>query len=199
MLHPFIPFFTEKVWLDLKLDKKLKTPLMQKDWSLPIKLSDRFKKSHVKIDWITKLVSSIRSTKVDLDVSPGDYIDVSIHELDKKRKSIIADNQSVFKRLGRVVNLHENKLDKRGVNIVVGAETITLYFNENINLSNQKLKLSRKFNELGNKVSNLTNKLKNKSFLANAPKTIVMKDKKSLIDYNVELKKLNSILNSINN
>ena len=30
-------------------------------------------------------------------------------------------------------------------------------------------------------------------------KIIVMKDKKSLIDYNIELKKLNSILNSINN
>ena len=93
----------------------------------------------------------------------------------------------------------KKKLDKQGINIVIGAETATLYFNEDIDLSNQKLKLSQKFKELENKVTNLSNKLKNKSFLANAPKLIVMRDKKSLIDYNIELKKLNSILNSINN
>ena len=172
---------------------------MQKDWNLSIKPNSIFKKSFEKIDWITKFISSIRSTKVDLDVSPGDFIDISVQELDKKKRIIIEDNQAVFKRLGRVVNIYEKKLDKQGINIVVGAETVTLYFNEDIDLSNQKLKLSQKFKELENKVTNLSNKLKNKSFLANAPKLIVMRDKKSLIDYNVELKKLNSILNSINN
>jgi len=199
MLHPFIPFFTEKVWLDLKLNKKLKTPLMQKEWYLQFKPNNEFKLSYEKIDWITKLVTSIRSTKVDLGVSPGDFIDISIHELTNIKKSIIANNISVFKRLGRIGKINEKKLDKQGINIVVGVETVTLYFSDNINLSNQKLKLSNKFKELENKVSNLSNKLKNKSFLRNAPKTIVLREKKSLIDYKVELKKLNSILNSINN
>jgi len=199
MLHPFIPFFTEKVWLDLKLNKKLNKPLMQKNWDLPFKINDKFKKSFEKIDWITKLVTSIRSTKVDLDVSPGDFIDVSLHELDKKKKNIIKDNLSVFKRIGRIENIYEKKLNRPGINIVIGIVTVTLYFSDNINLSSQKIKLSEKSKVLENKVSNLTNKLKNKSFLRNAPKTIVQKEKKSLINYKVELKKLNSILNSINN
>ena len=38
-----------------------------------------------------------------------------------------------------------------------------------------------------------------KSFLNNAPKFIVQKEKNSLLQSNVELKKLNSILNSIKN
>ena len=42
-------------------------------------------------------------------------------------------------------------------------------------------------------------KLKNKSFLNNAPKQIVKKEKMALIDYKIELKKLNAILNSIRN
>ncbi len=40
---------------------------------------------------------------------------------------------------------------------------------------------------------------KNKSFLKKAPKQIVEKEKKVLIDCKIELKKLNSILNSIKN
>jgi len=41
--------------------------------------------------------------------------------------------------------------------------------------------------------------LKNKSFLNNAPKQIVQKEKNTLANYNIELKKLNSILISIKN
>jgi Valyl-tRNA synthetase len=41
--------------------------------------------------------------------------------------------------------------------------------------------------------------LKNKFFLRNAPKQIIDKEKQALIEYKVELKKLNSILNSIKN
>ena len=52
---------------------------------------------------------------------------------------------------------------------------------------------------LDQKISSINNKLKNKSFLKNAPKQIVEKEKKALIDYEIELKKLNSILNSIKN
>lgn len=199
MLHPFIPFFTEKIWLDLKLNTKLKTPLMQKSWDLTFRPGINFKKSYDKIDWIRNLVSNIRSSKVDLDVSPGDFIDISIQELNKNKRDIINDNLIVLKRLGRINNIYDKKLSKNGVNIVIGSETVTLYFNDTVNLLNQKKKLSNKQKELENKVTNIKNKLKNKSFLKNAPKIIVVKEKKSLINYNIELKKLNSILNSINN
>ena len=45
----------------------------------------------------------------------------------------------------------------------------------------------------------ISQKLSNKSFLKNAPKDIVKKEKNLLFNYNIELKKLNSILNSIKN
>jgi len=52
---------------------------------------------------------------------------------------------------------------------------------------------------LEDKTASIKDKLKNKSFLKNAPKKIISKDKKALINYEIELKKLNSILNSIKN
>jgi len=199
MLHPFIPFFTEKVWLDLKLDVILKSPLMNKNWVLPLKSTNQFKKSYQKIDWLIELVTNIRSSKVDLEVSPGSYIDISIEDLKKDKKSIINDNLSLFMRLGRVLNVHNTNLRKTGINIIVGTESITLYFNENINLIDQKLKISNKVKDLDIKVIGLKKKLENKSFLNKAPKNIVQKEKNSLFQYNIELKKLNSILNSIKN
>ena len=72
-------------------------------------------------------------------------------------------------------------------------------FDQSIDLKEQKQKIFNKTEELKHKIFKMNEKLKNKSFLKNAPKQIVNNEKKALIDYKGELKKLNSILNSIKN
>ena len=197
LLHPFIPFFTEKVWQDFKFFNYFKKPLMFKGWD--VKAQSGFNKSHNKIYWLKDLVTSIRSTKVDLNISPGSFIDISTAEINFNKISIINDNLDVFKRLGRVSDVSHSDLNKHGVKIFVGGETVTLYFDQNLDLNQQKQKIFNKVQDLDHKINGINSKLKNKSFLKNAPKHIVDKEKKILIDYKIELKKLNSILNSIKN
>jgi len=197
LLHPFIPFFTEKVWQDFKFGQYFKTPLMYKDWDLKPELT--FDKSYNKIAWLIDLVTSIRSTKVDLNISPGSFIDISIKELSFQKIAIIKDNLSVFKRLARVSEVSSSEPNKNGVKIFVKGETVTLYFDQNFDLKEQKVKISNKIQDLDNKIVTIGRKLKNKSFLKNAPKQIIIKEKRVLIDCKIQLKKLNSILNSIKN
>ena len=197
LLHPFIPFLTESVWQDFKFSNYFKAPLMFKDWD--VKFQSSFNKSYNKIDWLIDLVTSIRSTKVDLNISPGSFIDICTDELNFNKISIINDNLNVFKRLGRVSNVSRSKLKENGVKIIAGGETVTLYFDQNLDLNEQKQQISDKVKDLGKKINGIDIKLKNKSFLKNAPKQIVEKEKKALIDCKIELKKLNSILNSIKN
>jgi len=197
LLHPFIPFFTEKVWQDFKFNIYFKTSLMFKTWDV-VKQSS-FNTSYIKIDWLINLVTNIRSTKVDLNISPGSFIDISTNELSFEKKRIIKDNSNLFKRLGRITNINDSDLDKNGIKIIAGGETVTLYFDQNLNLNEQKHKISNKIQDLDKKVAAINNKLKNKSFLKNAPKHIIEKENKALKDYKIELKKLNSILNSIKN
>ena len=106
---------------------------------------------------------------------------------------------NLFKRLARVDTVLNSKSDKNGVNIIVGVDTVTLYFNKDVNLHDQKLKILNRTKDLESKMLILMKKLENKSFLLNAPKSIVQKEKDSLIKNKIELKKLNSILNSIKN
>ena len=98
-----------------------------------------------------------------------------------------------------MTNVNNSKSDKNGVKIIVGRETVILYFDQNLDLNEQKQKLSSKVKDLDNKIITIKSKLKNKSFLKNAPKQIISKDKKALKDYEAVLKMLNSILNSIKN
>jgi len=197
LLHPFIPFFTEKVWQDFKFGTYFKKPLMFKDWN--IKSHPTFKQSYNKIDWLIDVVTSIRSTKVELNVSPGSFIEISINELNPNKIRIINANLSVFKRLARVSNVNHKKLNKNGLKIIVGGESLELYFDQNLDLNEQTQKLANKVRDLEQKINTINIKLKNKSFLKNAPKQIIEKEKKALIDYKIEHKKLNSIINSIKN
>ena len=197
LLHPFIPFFTEKVWQDFKFSNYFKKPLMLKSWEL--KPQANFSKSFNKIDWLINLITTIRSTKVDLNVLPGSFIDISVSDLSTNKASFLKDNLTLFKRLGRVSDLSYTELNRNGVKIIVDGETVTLYFDQNLDLSEQKQKISTKVINLDKIISQITDKLQNNSFLKNAPKEIVQKEKKALIDYKIEHKKLNSILNSIKN
>ena len=61
-------------------------PLVLKDWE--IKSQSSFSKGHSKIDWLIDLVTNIRSTKVNLNVSPGSFIEVSTAELSSNKISI---------------------------------------------------------------------------------------------------------------
>ena len=110
-------------------------------------------------------------------------IDISTNELNSEKTSIIANNLSVFKRLGRVSNVSSSELGKKGVKIIVGGETVTLYFDQNLDLNEQKQKIFNKVNDLDQRIIGINSKLKNKSFLENAPKQIVQKEKKALIEY----------------
>ena len=101
--------------------------------------------------------------------------------------------------MGRISNINYSKSKKNGVKIVIGGETITLYFSQDLNLQEQFARISAKADILGKKINQISNKLRNKSFLKNAPKQIINNEKKVLEDCKIELKKLNSILNSIKN
>ena len=197
LLHPFIPFFTEKVWQDFNFGRHFKSPLMYKNWEL--KKQSNFNKSYKKIDWLIELVASIRSTKVDLNVSPGSFIDISTEELSPIKATILKDNLVVFKRIARVLDVSDSKINKHSIKIISGGETITLYLDQNLDLDEQKRIIFEKVKDLNQKIVIIKGKLNNKSFLENAPINIVVKEKKALIDYEIQLKKLNSILNSIKN
>ncbi len=197
MLHPFIPFFTEKVWKDFRFDNYFNKSLMLKDWNIIEQRS--FNKSYDKIDWLINTVSNIRSTKVNLGVSPGSFVDISTVELSTNKKTIINDNLIVFKRLGRVANINHSETNKNGVKIIVDGETLILYFDQTLDLKEQKQKIVEKVKHLNVKINTATSKLNNKSFLKNAPKQIVLKEQKALKDHKIEVKKLNSIINSIKN
>ena len=75
LLHPFIPFVTEEIWLKNKFDNDGNDYLMLKNW-----LSGEINKdiSTEQVENIINIISEIRSFKNELNVSPVSYTHLTL-------------------------------------------------------------------------------------------------------------------------
>ena len=198
LLHPFIPFFTEYAWKENNLDKILKSDLINAHWPKTEKMSS-FNQSSLEIETLIQIISSIRSTKVQLNIPPKEYCNIIFFNETKKIKKSINSNLDIIKQVGRVNNIvvKEDK-HKNVIQIIVLNEKIGLEFDTNIDVQSQIKRLLVKQNEIENKINLLNKKLSNNEYLKKAPKDIVDTDKDLLKDLKIEQIKLKSILSSIN-
>ena len=198
MLHPFIPFFTESVWAKNKFNNSFKSDLIVSGWP-NFKKQKNLSKNQENVNNLIELISSIRSTKAELNITPKLYCDIIFLEKSKKLKVLINENINLIKQVGRVNSLSDKRdSNKKIIEILVLREKLGLKFNEDINIDSQKNKILLKIANNEKEINKLSNKLLNKAYLKNAPKEIVQNDKNLLKDLTIEDNKLRSIVSSIN-
>ena len=198
ILHPFIPFFSESVWLKNNYKKVFKENLISTSWPNYKNLS-KFNKNQIDINNLIELISAIRSTKAELKITPKLFCDVSFSEKSKKLRKLINNNVSLVKHVGRINEIIKRKIDdKNTIDILVLSEKISLGFSEDINLASQKERILQKIESINKQISSINNKLRNKAYVMNAPKEIVENDKNLTKELTIEEEKLRSIVTSIN-
>ena len=172
--------------------------MINADWPKTEKMSS-FNQSSLEIETLIQIISSIRSTKVQLNIPPKEYCNIIFFNETKKIKKSINSNVDIIKQVGRVNNIvvKEDK-HKNVIQIIVLNEKIGLEFDTNIDVQSQIKRLLEKQNEIENKINLLNKKLSNNEYLKKAPKDIVDTDKDLLKDLKIEQIKLKSILSSIN-
>ncbi len=174
LLHPFIPFVTEEIWLKNKFDNKGNDYLMQKNWISAKSNKD----SHTdQVENIINIISELRSFKNELNVSPGSFIDISINNINKDQKQFISSNEIILKKLGRINNILSNDLDKPAATMVVSGDLFKIYFDKDVDLKLIKENLNSKKERLEQEMHKISQRLENKSFVDRAPKEIVEQEK----------------------
>ena len=198
LLHPFIPFFTESTWSKNDYKKVFKNNLIATEWP-EYKKNIKFNKSYDDINNIIEFISSIRSTKAELKVTPKLFCDIFFVEKSSKLNLLVKKNITLVKQVGRINNILENtENNKNTIKILALNEKISLKFSENIDLISQKQSILQKLSNIEKQKNTIKNKLTNKAFLKNAPKNIVENDKRLLDELTIEDEKLRSIVTSIN-
>ncbi len=194
ILHPFIPFITEEIWLRNKLDKNSNDFLMYANWSNENSTKDREIEDVYKI---IEIITSIRSFKNELGVSPGSLIDISLKNTSKETINFFNNNQIVIKKLGRINNILDKDLDKGSATLVINGELFKLYFEQDVDLEIIKNNLSKKHSKIKEEMNKINTRLSNKSFTDKAPKDIVEQEKTNFDNLEKDAKKIELTLESL--
>ena len=194
LLHPFIPFITEEIWLKNKLDNSSKNFLMLQNWTNEKAKKD---KDNTEVEKLIHIISEIRSFKNELNVNPGSFVDISLINLDKKNKLFFSKNEIVLKKLGRITNFLNNDINKPSASLVINGNLLKLYFEENVDLKLIKENLINKQSKYQVEMDKIHNRLDNKDFIKRAPKHIVEQEKNNYNNLKKDIKKISLTIKSL--
>jgi valyl-tRNA synthetase len=194
MLHPFIPFVTEKIWLTNKFDNKNKNFLMLTNW-----ISGKSKRDsdHKQVQQIIDIVSQIRSFKNELNVSPGSFIDISINSIKKNNQTFIMNSEIIIKKLGRINNFFKMDQNKPAASLIISGDLFKIYFDENVDLNSIKENLLKRQNKYQEEMDKISQRLNNKGFVQRAPKYIVQQEKINYSNLKNDIKKISFTIESL--
>jgi valyl-tRNA synthetase len=170
LLHPFMPFVTEELFGALGSKRGL---LISREWP---KLGDSLidAGASAEIDWVIRLITSIRSTKSDLNVPVASKVPLTLVGASKETEARLKAYQPLIERLGRVENVQLAKEPPKGaIRFVIGEATACLSVASLIDIKAEIARLEKEIARLKGEVSGIDKKLANAQFVAKAPPEVV--------------------------
>ncbi|MBF7097726.1 valine--tRNA ligase [Alkalibacter mobilis] len=184
LLHPFMPFITEKLFLAIQ--EKEETIMISK-WPEFDPIKD-FKEEESQIAFVMDIVRAVRNIKAELNVAPSKKVKLYIRPFDEMKKASILDNDIYIKNLANAVEIviTESKdiPDNASAAMVDGAE-IVVPLDELIDKEKEIDRLEKEKETLEKEIDRVVKKLSNQGFISKAPQKVVDEEKAKEEKYRV--------------
>jgi valyl-tRNA synthetase len=198
MLHPYIPFLTEEIWMHLKNDTE-ESLVISTGPKIEANLIDDAAEQHM--EFIQKIITATRTVRAEMNVPPAKTAQFLFRTSDKKSKNMVTDYSGYLKQLARIQSVSELKTEeelKLTATAVVDKLEIFIPLAGLIDLNAEKQRLQKEIDRLNYHSIGLQKKLSNVDFLEKAPENVVKQEKEKLKSFNEKLQKLSANLKRFN-
>jgi valyl-tRNA synthetase len=200
LMHPFVPFITEKIYTELheKIKGKSET-IMLSEWPKldSTYIDDKLEQS---LEQIQAVVTAVRSVRSELNVHPAKHSDLYIKVNEESFADLLKEHIIYFRSLIKVENLYAGtdvKKPQVSASVVISGAELFVPLEGLIDIDIEKNRLQKELDNLSIQLEKVSKKLANPDFLANAPDDVIGKEKAKRSDYQSRIEKLNKNLEQI--
>ncbi|GIL00892.1 MAG: valine--tRNA ligase [Alphaproteobacteria bacterium] len=186
LLHPFMPFLTEELWLRTGEEAGGRATLIcHAPWP-EADVSDAA--AAAEVNWLIELVSEVRSVRAEMNIKPSQVMPLAVVDANEETRRRLAIHAPAIHRLARVdpVELAE-RAPASSAQIVIGEATACLPLEGIIDFAAERARLRREVARLEGEIRRLEGKLGNEKFVANAPVEVVEEERDKLAGYRDQL------------
>lgn len=186
LMHPIMPFVTEKIWLSMPHDGAslvvAEYPVEHAEFDNQVAEKD--------MDNLIELIKVVRNSRSEVNAPMSSAIDILIKTKDDDTRKVFENNVDYInrfchpKRLEIAADIEAPKLAMTSV--ITGAE-VYLPLADLIDLNEEISRLQKEAKKLESEVTRGEKKLGNEKFVANAPEAVVAKEKEKLANYKQQL------------
>ncbi|AOO73742.1 valine--tRNA ligase [Ligilactobacillus salivarius] len=186
LMHPIMPFVTEKIWLSMPHDGAslvvAEYPVEHAEFDNQVAEKD--------MDNLIELIKAVRNSRSEVNAPMSSAIDILIKTKDDDTRKVFENNVDYInrfchpKRLEIAADIEAPKLAMTSV--ITGAE-VYLPLADLIDLNEEISRLQKEAKKLESEVTRGEKKLGNEKFVTNAPEAVVAKEKEKLANYKQQL------------
>ena len=186
LLHPIMPFVTEKLWLSMPHDGE---SIMVAKYPEP---HAEFENEPARRDmaFLIEIIKAVRNIRMEVNAPLSSSIDIMIQLEDAKNERILTDNEDYVKNF-----LHPKELTistqiaapKLAKTAVISGAQIFVPLADLVNIADEIKRMTKEEKDLQAEVERSTKKLNNQGFVAHAPEAVVNKEKAKKADYENQL------------
>ena len=190
LLHPFMPFLTEEIWHQLN-SRNSKESITISKWPD----SNKFDNDIINnFEIAREIISYIRNFRKEKNIPFKK--ELSLYFVSKKSN---LNYISVIKKLAFLDKIELSEKDNfKSVNsFIIGSIDFFIPLEGDVDLKSEIERLNKELDYNIKFLKSVENKLKNKSFVDNAPKDIVEKEKKKVNDANTKIEAIKKALSDL--
>ncbi|HUD53157.1 class I tRNA ligase family protein, partial [Parvibaculum sp.] len=171
ILHPFMPFMTEELWATTAGPAR-KGLLVTAAWPNLSSLGDAA--ADAEMNWVTRLISDIRSVRAEMNVPAGAKIPMFIKGASPESLERLARHKDLILRLARLSSADATDATPAGaLQIVLDEATVLLPVADVVDFKTETARLTKELGKLEGEIGKIDAKLGNEKFLSSAPEEIV--------------------------
>ena len=188
LLHPIMPFITEKIYLNLYNNDE---SIMISSWPKYSKKLD-FSKEEEDIEKIKEVIVGIRNARAKINVAPSKKSKLII-STDKEGEEAIKKARLFFEKLGFAEKslINEKATDeelKNSVSVITHSMKVYIPLAGIVDFEEEKKRLHEEIKKLEGELKRSASILSNKGFLAKAPEAKIEEEKSKKEKYETMLK-----------